>query len=117
VTRRLTNALAGLYSLVGCGQIGCAMVSLRNDAPHYAAFFLGTAVALATAVVHHSFQRDELRYAHAQLDRAERAARPPTSAADAVVAVAMAGWCCDAWAATAGADHDPATCTRKDQTT
>ncbi|UOB09112.1 hypothetical protein MQE23_08605 [Streptomyces sp. HP-A2021] len=37
---------------------------------------------------------------------------PPAPLHDGVVAVAMAGWCCDAWAATAGTDHDP-TCPRK----
>lgn len=48
----------------------------------------------------------------------ESAVRPPlprrTPGADGVVAVAMAAACCEVWWATAGAEHDPATCTRKD---
>jgi hypothetical protein len=43
-------------------------------------------------------------------------ARPPlprrTPGAERVVAVAMAAACCEVWWATAGAEHDPATCTR-----
>ncbi|WP_432184877.1 hypothetical protein [Streptomyces tendae] len=50
---------------------------------------------------------------------AEAAARPPDQRAsleDGVVAVALAAACCERWWTSAGADHDPATCTRKDQT-
>lgn len=51
----------------------------------------------------------------------KRTARPPlprrTPGAEGVVAVAMAAACCEAWWATAGAEHDSATCTRKDSTT
>ncbi|MFC9847765.1 hypothetical protein ACFWFF_01445 [Streptomyces sp. NPDC060223] len=113
--RRLTHTLACLYALVACGLVRCAMVSAENGAPHYTAFFAAGAILLSTAIAHHAYHRDELR---AALVRLERASRPPaTPATDMVVAVAMAGWCCDAWAATAGRDHDPTQCTRKDQTT
>jgi hypothetical protein len=48
------------------------------------------------------------------------AARPPlprrTPGAEITVAEAMAAACCETWWATAGAEHDPATCTRKDST-
>jgi hypothetical protein len=39
-----------------------------------------------------------------------------TPGAELTVAAAMAAACCEVWWATAGADHDPATCTRKDST-
>ncbi|MEV8031411.1 hypothetical protein [Streptomyces sp. NPDC086182] len=46
--------------------------------------------------------------------------RPPlprrTPGAEVAVAEAMAAACCETWWATAGAEHDPATCTRKDST-
>lgn len=32
---------------------------------------------------------------------------PPYDGIDGTTAVAMAGWCCGAWAATAGTHHDP----------
>jgi hypothetical protein len=51
---------------------------------------------------------------------AAAADRPPlprrTPGAELVVTDAVAAACCDAWWATAGAEHDPATCTRKDST-
>jgi hypothetical protein len=49
-----------------------------------------------------------------------RRGRPPlprrTPGAEIAVAAALASACCEAWWATAGAEHDPATCTRKDST-
>jgi hypothetical protein len=39
-----------------------------------------------------------------------------TPGAELTVASALAAACCEAWWATAGAEHDPATCTRKDST-
>ncbi|WP_216881590.1 MULTISPECIES: hypothetical protein [unclassified Streptomyces] len=115
MTRRLLHALATLYALVAVGLTHTAVVSWQHGSWPHAAFFTGAALLLATAVVHHSYQRDELRDAHRRLARATRP-DPPQPAIDAVVAVAMAGWCCDTWAATAGTDHDPATCTRKGHT-
>jgi hypothetical protein len=52
--------------------------------------------------------------------RAEQAARPPDQRPgleDGVVAVALAAACCERWWTSAGAEHEPNTCTRKDQTT
>jgi hypothetical protein len=53
-------------------------------------------------------------------DLVDSVARPPlprrTPGAEGVVAVAMAAACCEVWWSTAGAEHDPATCTRKDST-
>ncbi|WP_405543979.1 hypothetical protein OG478_22955 [Streptomyces phaeochromogenes] len=113
MTRRFTHVLATLYAIVACGLIHCAIVSYQREALHYAALFTAAAVALATAIVHHSYLRDELRFAHAQLDAATRP-RATTPVEDGVQAVFATSWCCDAWAATAGADHDPKHCTRKD---
>jgi hypothetical protein len=117
VTRHLTNALAGLYALVAVVLLRCAMVSHSHGSWPYTLFFAGAAVLFAVAIGHHAYHRDELRAALVRLDRATRPPDRPRSAIDGVVAVAMAGWCCDAWAATAGADHDHDRCTRKDQTT
>ncbi|MER8219722.1 hypothetical protein ABTZ58_03810 [Streptomyces sp. NPDC094143] len=57
---------------------------------------------------------------HREALRAERAARPPhqrPGLEDGVVAVALAGACCERWWTSAGTEHEPTTCTRKDQTT
>ncbi|MFI6279632.1 hypothetical protein [Streptomyces sp. NPDC050988] len=113
MTRRFTHALAGLYALVAFVLLRCAAVSYQHGALHYALFFTAAAVAFATAIVHHSYLRDELRAAHRELDAATKP-RAATPVEDGVQAVLVTGWCCDAWAATAGAEHDPATCTRKD---
>lgn len=95
------------------GWLGyCAAVSARNGAFTIAVVFtVGGALAVLGHVQHCGLE-DALRR---EAVRAERDARPqPADLSDQAVAVALAGWCCDAWAATAGADHDPATCTRKD---
>ncbi|WP_405956095.1 hypothetical protein [Streptomyces phaeochromogenes] len=113
MTRRFTHALACLYALIACVLLRCAVVSYQQGALHYAIFFTAAAVAFGTAIVHHSYLRDELRFAHAQLDAATRP-RAATLVEDGVQAAFAASWCCDAWAATAGADHDPEHCTRKD---
>lgn len=115
MTRRLTHALAALYSVVALGLVHCAVASWQNASWPYAAFFLGAAICLTLAIVHHSYQRDEIRYAHARLSALERAARPPADTSDGVVAVALAGACCEMWWTSAGAEHEHQ-CTRKDQT-
>ena len=112
-----THALACLYGLTAVALLRCAMVSHQHGAPVHTAFFAGAAILLATAIVHHAYQRDELR--HARRVAASLARHPATraTAEDDTVAIALAAACCDTWWATAGADHDPRTCTRKDQTT
>ncbi|MFF7313367.1 hypothetical protein [Streptomyces sp. NPDC008137] len=117
MTRHLTHALAVLYGLTAVVLLRCAMVSHRNDSWPYTLFFTGAAVLLVTAIAHHAYHRDELRAAHVRL---ERAARPPNQRPgleDGVIAVALAAACCERWWTSAGAEHEPATCTRKDQTT
>lgn len=117
MTRHLTNALAGLYALLAVAMLRCALVSYQHGSLPYTTLFSGVAVALATAIAHHAYHRDELRAALLRLERAARPPGPPEPAIDGVVAVAMAGWCCDPAVLTNGDEHDPARCTRKDQTT
>jgi hypothetical protein len=117
MTRHLTNALAGLYALVAVVLLRCAMVSHTNGSWPYTLFFAGAAVALATAIAHHAYLRDELRAAEARLERATRPPDQRASLEDGVVRVALAAACCERWWTSAGAEHEPATCTRKDQTT
>lgn len=116
MTRRLTHALAGLYAVVGLGLAYCSVVSWHNGSLPYTAFFAGASILCVVAVAHHSYQRDEIRHAHAEIDALKRASKPPTDASDGVVAVAMAAACCERWWTSAGAEHEPTTCTRKDQT-
>ncbi|MGP4084155.1 hypothetical protein [Streptomyces sp. KR55] len=102
MTRRLLHALAALYALVAVGLAHCAVVSWQNGSWPHAAFFAGAAVLLAVAIVHHSYQRDELRFAHARLERDARLA----SFEDGVVAVALAAACCETWWTSCGFQHD-----------
>jgi hypothetical protein len=116
VTRLLTHGLAVLYALVALGLAHCAVVSWEHHSLPYAAFFAGASILLLIAVTHHSYQRDEIRHRHAEIDALKRAARQPADASDGVVAVAMAGACCERWWTSAGAEHDdPEHCTRKGQ--
>lgn len=114
---RLTHVLACLYALTAIGLLYCATISHRNGANAWAAFLYGAACLLAVAVIHHAYHRDELRFALRQLERASRPPDPPAPAEDGVVAVALAAACCERWWTSAGAEHDPEHCTRKDQTT
>jgi hypothetical protein len=122
LTRHLTNALAGLYALTAVGMLRCAMVSHSHGSWPYTLFFAGAAVLFAVAIGHHAYHRDELRAALVRLGRATRPPGPyPTTVADEIAL----GWqelaescCLRSWEAGGrGDEHDPATCTRKDQTT
>lgn len=115
--RRLTHALACLYVIAAGGLIYCAKGSEDHHATGYGLFFAGCAVLFGGAVFHHACHRDELRAARADIERASRPAATPRPAIDGVVAVALAAACCERWWTSAGTDHDPTTCTRKDQTT
>ena len=122
MTRHLTHALAGLYAVTAFVLLRCAMVSHTNGSWPYALFFAGAAVLLAVAIGHHAYHRDELRAARAQLEAASRPADPqPTAHADEIALgwEALAEACCLRWweAGEHRDEHDPATCTRKDQTT
>lgn len=112
MTLRLLHALALFYAATALVLIRCAADSWRDGHPLVAVFLMGAAVLMATAIVHHSYQHDELRDAQRQL---EAAARPdePEPAFEGVLAVALAGACCERWWTSAGAEHEPTTCTRK----
>lgn len=115
--KRVTHLLAALYTLAAVGLTRCAYASQQHGSTLYACFFAGTAVLLACALAHHAYHRDELRFALARLEAASRPPGPPRPAIDGVVAVALAAACCETWWASAGDEHDPTTCTRKDSTT
>lgn len=117
MTRRFTHALATLYAAVAIALCHAAIVAAHRQPWPYTGLLGGAACCLAVAVIHHSLQRDEIRHLLHQLDASERtlaAERATREDEDGVIAVALAAWCCDTWAATAGADHDPDHCTRKD---
>lgn len=100
--RRATHALWALYALLAIGLFRCALVSYQAHSVGYTAFFAAASIGAALAIVHTSWLLDEHR---ALLARQERAARPTKH--DQAVADALAEACCEAWWASAGADHDP----------
>lgn len=111
----MTRLLTALYTLTALGLLRCAYTSQQHGSTPYAVFFAAAAVLYAAALAHHAVMRDELRAALMRLERASRPAPMLTTAVtDYTVRAAMAGWCCDTAILTAGADHDPDTCTRKD---
>ena len=78
---------------------------------------LGIVLAVAIAWSHGWWARGRYEDRREAL-RAERAARPPhqrIGLEDGVIAVALAGACCERWWTSLGAEHDHPT--RKDQTT
>jgi hypothetical protein len=105
VTRRLTHALAALYTLVGGALAHSAYTSWQHDARPHAALYAGAAVLLATAIVHHAHQRDELRHALRRIEALSRPSDRRASVEDGVVRVALAAACCDRWWTSCGSDH------------
>ncbi|MFJ1869936.1 hypothetical protein [Streptomyces chartreusis] len=117
---RLLTPLTAAYCLASLAMLDCAITSQQNGSLVYCAIFAACAVLFGLAVGHHAYHRDELRFARAQL---ERKARPPDVPERVVRDDIALGWndlqqacCLTAWASH-GTDHDPATCTREDQTT
>ncbi|MGD1219980.1 hypothetical protein AB9Q10_16305 [Streptomyces krungchingensis] len=113
---RITHALGVLYGAASIALVYCAVISHRAGSAPYTVLLACCAVLFGLAVVHHTYHHDELRAALKQLETLSRP-RDQRPAIDGVIAVAMAGWCCDTAVLTAGANHDPDRCTRKDQTT
>lgn len=111
--RRATHALWVLYTALAVGLLGAALLSHQNHHWPGTVFFAAAAIGAAMAVVHTSWLLDEHRNVLVDLDRAER---PIHTAQDRKVAELLTR-CCEVWWATAGHDHDPDHCTRKDQTT
>lgn len=114
---RLTHTLAALYTLAALALIAAAKTSHDHGHTGWGLLYLTCAVLYAAAVFHHGYHRDELRAVRRQLERAARPPEPYRSRIDDAVAIALADACCELWWTSAGTDHDPATCTRKDQTT
>lgn len=115
--RRFLHALTVLYAIAGFALIYFALTGEEQHSTGYGLVLVGSAVLFAVAIFHHGYHRDELRAARAQLERFVRPPGPPRPETDAVIAVALAAACCEVWWASAGAEHDPEHCTRKDQTT
>lgn len=112
MTRRLLHALAALYALTALALAHFAVTSWQHGAWPHAAVLAAASILLTTATIHHSYQRDELRAARVEL---ARASRPPEPAIDGVIAVALAGACCEMWWTSAGAEHE-AECRHQQET-
>ncbi len=108
---RLVHALPVAYAAGALYLARCALASLRQGSPPYAAGLAACSLLLVAATAHHYLSRAEVRIAVAQL---EIAARPFTTAQDVAVARLMTTPCCEAWWPAVGGEHQ---CTRKDQTT
>ncbi|MER5600532.1 hypothetical protein [Streptomyces sp. NPDC002265] len=74
-------------------------------------------IALVREIVHSDTMlaaRAMVDSAHDALDHVARPSLPRrTPGAEITVADALAAACCEVWWATAGAEHDPATCSKK----
>jgi hypothetical protein len=106
VTRHLLQGLAVFYPLAALGLLYCTVTSYQHGSIPHALFFAGTAVLFGTAACHHRYQRDELRSVLIQLERCQSPAEQFAPAIDGVVAVALAGACCERWWTSAGAEHE-----------
>lgn len=122
MNRPVTNLLCVADAAASLILVYCAVISHEHGSTAYTVILGTLAVLFALALAHTSYLADEL---HASLRRLEAASRPAPlfsprqdarTVADAVALTAAAG-CCETWWATAGAEHDPDHCTRKDQTT
>lgn len=110
---RFQHVLTALNALASLGLAHCAVISGQNGTPHYTAFFaLASALLLAASALHARHCR-QLSAAQACLDRPARRPRVG-SVEDGVVAVALAGACCERWWTSLGAEHEPTTCPWKD---
>lgn len=113
--RRTSHTLSVLYGILAAGLFRCALVSSQAEAWAYTAFFAAASIGAALAIVHVSWLHDEYRYVLVQLDRARHPIRI-TTVQDAQVAELLAPACCETWWTSAGVQHDPEHCTRKDTT-
>jgi hypothetical protein len=115
--RRTSHTMSVLYALLAVGLFRCALISYQAAAWGYTAFFAAASIGAALAIVHVSWLLDEYRHLLHRSDADNRALARAHADEDAVRIAVAAASCCETWWATAGTDHDPATCTRKDQTT
>ncbi|MEU6610122.1 hypothetical protein ABZ922_34615 [Streptomyces shenzhenensis] len=103
---RMAGLLHTAYGALFGWLAWCAVQSARNHALWACAAFVAGSCFVLVAVIREGDLADARRR---EAVRAQRATHPhPTDASAAAAAVALAGWCCTAWAATAGAEHDPA---------
>ncbi|MEU6496422.1 hypothetical protein ABZ890_39600 [Streptomyces sp. NPDC046984] len=115
MTRMNTTGLAVAGLITATAAMICAAVIHRSDP--WVIAYAAVSVICALAVVQAVHMRDELR---AALVRLERATRPPgpapvvNRAALHKLAEQVGVDCCDRWWSTAGAEHDPQHCTKKD---
>jgi hypothetical protein len=115
--RRATHAMWLLYLALALCLLGCALLSYQDHNPIGVAFFAAAAVGSALAIVHTSWLLDEYRHLLNRYDADNRAQARRNAEDDAVQIGVAAASCCEASWATAGEEHDPEHCTRKDQTT
>lgn len=126
--RRGTHALWVLYGGLALGLLAAALTASQHDQPVGTAFFAAAAIGAVLPIVHTSWLLDEYRHLLARADADNRAlaryeAQDPTTRPrlttrqDITVQQILGEECCETWWATAGTEHDPEHCTRKDQTT
>lgn len=114
--RRATHALWVLYTALAVGLLGATLNAYQTQQWPGVVFFAAAAIGSAMAITHTSWLLDEYRRVLALLDQPARPARL-TTRQDIQVAQALEAACCEVWWSTAGAEHCPVHCTRKDQTT
>jgi hypothetical protein len=118
MNRRLTIVTNTLFALLAAFLFRCALVSQQHNNVPYTAMFAACSITLGLAIAYGSHLREELRNALRLVDAVQRPAHDfAVSREDAVQLAIAAASCCETSWATAGTQHDPATCTRKDQTT
>jgi uncharacterized membrane protein YcjF (UPF0283 family) len=115
--RRATHALWILYTALAVGLLGAALTAYQHHQWPGTAFFAAAAIGLGVAVTHTSWLLDEYRHLLARADADNRALARTNAEDDAVRIAVAAASCCDRSWSTAGTEHDPEHCTRKDQTT
>jgi hypothetical protein len=112
--RRGTHALWVLYGGLALGLLAAALTASQHGQPVGTAFFAAAAIGAALPIVHTSWLLDEYRHLLARYDADNRALARINADDDAVRIAVAAASCCDSWWATAGTEHDPEHCTRKD---
>ncbi|WP_069773053.1 hypothetical protein [Streptomyces sp. LUP30] len=108
---RAGRVLAALLAAASLALAHCAVVSWQHHSPPYTALFAACSLLCLTSISHAVQQCSQI---HALLTELEQASRPFTTAQDRTVADVLNGACCELWWTSAGAEHDPTRCTRKD---